>query len=162
MTPRVVLDTNVVVSALVFPHRRLAWLRHAWMAARCRPLSSRATVDEILRVLCYPKFRLTAADIEVLLADYVPFVEPVDIPRHGIAVPEPPDRDDRIFLELAAAGKAEFLVSGDRGVLGMRSVGTCRILTPGEFRAMSRVGRVSGRSASRRLRANRRTSNGSQ
>ena len=129
------LDTNVVVSALVFQHGRLAAVRNAWMAGRFLPLASQATMAELLRVLTYPKFQLTADDIAALLADYLPFVEPVEIPAGGIAVPDPPDPDDRIFLELAEVGKAQFLVTGDRDLLGLSSVGTCRIIAPPEFLA---------------------------
>ena len=38
--PRVVLDTNVVLSAILFKHGRLAALRQAWQAALCMPLVS--------------------------------------------------------------------------------------------------------------------------
>lgn len=135
MTVRVVLDTKVVVSALLFDHGHLAWLRDGWVTSRFLPLSATATAQEIVRVLAYPKFQLGTADIEVLLADYLPFVETVDIPAR-VAVPEPPDADDRMFLELAKAARAEFLVTGDRGLLGISSVGRCRILRPAEFRAI--------------------------
>lgn len=92
-------------------------------------------MNEILRVLAYPKFQLTSDDIAALLADYLPFAELVEI-EERIAVPEPPDPDDRIFLELAQVGRAQFLVTGDRGLLGMSSVGDCRITAPAEFRAL--------------------------
>ncbi|MBI2071915.1 MAG: putative toxin-antitoxin system toxin component, PIN family [Gemmatimonadetes bacterium] len=135
MRPRVVLDTNVVVSALVFQHGRLGWIRNAWTAGLFLPLASRATAEEILRVLTYPKHQLPSDDIGALLADYLPFVETVEI-KSRRAVPDPPDPDDRIFLELAHAARAELLVTGDRGLLGMQSVGDCRIIAPVKFRAV--------------------------
>ena len=136
MTPRVVLDTNVVVSALVFQHGNVPWIRHAWTAGRFLPLASRATLEEVLRVLTYPKFRLTAEDVEALLGDYLPFVETVEITGGGAAVPRPEDPGDHIFVELADAARAEFLVTGDRGLLRMSSLGECRIVTPAEFRTI--------------------------
>lgn len=129
------LETNVVVSALVFQHGRLEWIRLAWMAGRLVPLASRATIEEILRVLTYPKLQLSTDDIRALLADYLPFVETVGI-KGRRAVPEPPDPDDHMFLELADAAGAAFLVTGDHGLLGMRSMGDCRIIAPAEFRAI--------------------------
>ena len=54
--PRVVLDTNLVLSALVFSHGRLGPLRRAWQAGLCMPLVSAVTAAELLRVLQYPKF----------------------------------------------------------------------------------------------------------
>lgn len=65
---RAVFDTNVVVSALVFG-RRLAWLRQAWAAGALVPVVCRPTVDELLRVLAYPKFRLAPAERQALLED---------------------------------------------------------------------------------------------
>lgn len=62
-----VLDTNVVLSALLFGSGRLSALRVHWQAARMLPLVSKATVQELLRVLAYPKFRLTAAERNELL-----------------------------------------------------------------------------------------------
>lgn len=110
---RVVLDTNVLVSALLFADGRLAPLRRAWRDGRVVPLVSRATVEELLRVLAYPKFGLTAAEREDLLADVLPYCETVtvDVPAGDL----PPCRDvhDRMFMELAVAGHADALVSGD-------------------------------------------------
>jgi uncharacterized protein len=56
---RAVLDTNVLVSALVFRQGIMATLREAWQAQRLTPLVSRVTATELIRVLAYPKFRLT-------------------------------------------------------------------------------------------------------
>ncbi|MHB1841390.1 MAG: PIN domain-containing protein, partial [Acidobacteriaceae bacterium] len=52
-----VFDTTAAVSALLFAHGRLAWLRRHWREGGCAPLVSRATVEELTRVLAYPKFR---------------------------------------------------------------------------------------------------------
>lgn len=54
---RVVLDTNVLLSALLFPAGSLSWLRQAWQSEALRPLASRDTTAELIRVLTYPKFR---------------------------------------------------------------------------------------------------------
>ncbi len=62
--PRVVIDTNLVLSALVFAGGRLASLRLAWQDQRVLPLVSRATAAELIRTLAYPKFKLTAAEQE--------------------------------------------------------------------------------------------------
>jgi putative PIN family toxin of toxin-antitoxin system len=139
---RVVLDTNVVVSALLFERGRLSWLRPAWMAADFRPLVSHATAAELLRVLSYPKFHLTDEEIATLLGDFLPFSEPVEVP---VALNEPtaelprlPDPDDRIFLQLAEAGTAEFLVTGDQDLLAVPTPGDYRIISPTEFAAILR------------------------
>ena len=64
---RVVLDTNVVVSALIFRRGRLVRMRDLWSTVRIRPLTDRTCTEELLRVLAYPKFRLEPGDITLLL-----------------------------------------------------------------------------------------------
>ena len=71
---RVVLDTNLVLSALVFPAGRVASLRELWQQQQFLPLVSQPTLAELIRALGYPKFRLTLAEQEELLADYLPFL----------------------------------------------------------------------------------------
>ena len=110
--PRLVLDTNVLVSALVFPAGSTSWLRVAWQAETVRPLASRETTTELIRVLAYPKFRLGKDERDDLLADYLPWCEIVVV-RDMSAVPDCRDRHDRIFLALALAGRADALVTGD-------------------------------------------------
>ena len=50
-----VLDTNVLVSALLFEAGRLAWLRHGWQSNCFTPVLAEPTTRELLRVLAYPK-----------------------------------------------------------------------------------------------------------
>jgi len=117
--PRVVLDTNAVLSALVFGSGSTARLRHAWQSGTCVPLVSAATAQELVRVLNYPKFRLDAAEQEELLADYLPYTQTVRIPDPPPAVPACRDPFDTPFLQLAMAGKAHALVTGDRDLLAL-------------------------------------------
>jgi putative PIN family toxin of toxin-antitoxin system len=116
---RVVLDTNVVLSALVFGGGKAGQLRRAWQSGRIVPLACTASIQELLRVLAYPKFHLSAAEQQELLGDYLPFVETVPIPTPPPAVPVCRDTMDMPFLYLAVAGRAEVLVSGDQDVLSL-------------------------------------------
>jgi len=127
--PRVVLDTNVVLSALLFANGPVARLRAGWQAGRFVPLASAATARELVRVLAYPKFKLTAGEQVDLLADYMPWVRVVSIPDPPPPVPACRDPFDLDFLHLAVAGKAHALVSGDKDLLvldGKR--GLCPVL----------------------------------
>ncbi len=133
-TPRTVLDTNVVLSALVFSSGATARLRQAWQSGLLQPLVSTATVQELIRVLTYPKFKLSAAEQHELLADYLPFAEVVSVPQPPPPVPDCRDPHDLPFLHLAVAGKAELLVTGDADLLALAAPGTrprlrCRVLT---------------------------------
>ena len=114
---RVVLDTNVVLSALVFRGGAAGQVRLAWQRGLLLPLASAATVQELVRVLAYPKFRLSPAEQDELLADYLPYAETVRIPQPLPSVPDCRDVLDLPFMHLAVAGKAQVLVSGDRDLL---------------------------------------------
>ena len=82
----VVLDTNVLVSALLFEAGRLAWLRHGWQSSCFTPVLAEPTTRELLRVLAYPKFRLEPMAIKQPL------------PPCGSVVRDP---QDQVFLDLA-------------------------------------------------------------
>jgi putative PIN family toxin of toxin-antitoxin system len=131
--PRVVLDTNVVLSALVFAQGRLAPLRLAWQQAHCRPLVSASTAAELMRALAYPKFKLLHEEQQELLADYLPHCTAVRMPARRPRIPDCRDPADRPLLELAAAGKARFLVTGDSDLLSLSSRFKCAIVTPAAF-----------------------------
>jgi uncharacterized protein len=131
--PRVVIDTNVVLSALVFGKGTTARLRAAWQGGHCLPLVSTATAQELMRVLAYPKFRLDAQEQQELLADYLPYAEAVHIPQSPPKVPVCRDPFDMPFLHLAAAGLADALITGDADLLTLARVGRCPIMTPEAF-----------------------------
>jgi len=55
---------------LLFNAGRLTWVRHAWQRQQLQPLVCTATVTELLRVLAYPKFKLTEDEQKDLLAEW--------------------------------------------------------------------------------------------
>jgi putative PIN family toxin of toxin-antitoxin system len=118
---RWVLDTNVVVSALLHPSGIAGQLRRAWQAELFVPLVSRVTAAELLRVLHYPKFKLSALQQHELLADYLPWTEVVRVVEEYFAKPYCRDPDDAPFLQLAYAANADALITGDRDLLVLAS-----------------------------------------
>ena len=133
---RVVLDTNTVLSALLFPRGRLSWIRDLWTAGRILPLVCRATARELIAALAYPKFNLGESEIQTLLAAYLPFTEAVDGSNDTIVeVPLCSDPDDQKFLRLAAIGRADVLVSGDRAILRLTEPVPFAIESPAEFKS---------------------------
>lgn len=133
LPPRVVLDTNVVLSALVFGGGVSARLRRAWQDGLCTPLVSAATTHELMRVLAYPKFRLDAAQQDELLADYLPWTRVVRVPHPPPHVPDCRDKADMMFLHLAAAGRARTVVTGDKDLLALAGQMPCAVLTPSDW-----------------------------
>jgi putative PIN family toxin of toxin-antitoxin system len=123
----------VVLSALVFGGGAAGQVRRAWQQGVLLPLASTATVQDMVRVLAYPKFRLSQAEQDELLADYLPYTATVRIPQPPPKVPECRDALDAPFMHLAVAGKAQVLVSGDRDLLDIAAeferASGCPILT---------------------------------
>lgn len=135
MSLRVVLDNNVVLSSLLFTQGRLAWVRHHWQHGLIRPLVCRETTEELLRILAYPKFRLTPAEQQALLGSFLPFVEAVQLPATWPSLPACRDPKDQVFLVLAHVAQADALITGDQDLLVMQDEFDDLIMTPEVFRA---------------------------
>jgi putative PIN family toxin of toxin-antitoxin system len=128
---RAVLDTNVLVSALLFtgPPSQLV---PAWQSGRLRPVLSAEILEEYLRVLAYPKFKLTTAEIRGLIEeDLLPFVATAR--TTPVTVPSLRDPDDLKFIACAKAAKVRWLVSGDDDLLSLGTVGTIEIVSVTHF-----------------------------
>jgi putative PIN family toxin of toxin-antitoxin system len=134
---RVVPDTNCLVSAIVFSDSRLSKLRRHWLDESFVPLGCKETVNELIRVLAYPKFRLSVEDIEHLLADILPFLETCTVCDAYAAVKGLRDAQDAVFIHLAEQAGADMLVSGDADILELQGDFTgFRILAPADFMAL--------------------------
>ncbi len=132
---RVVLDTNIVLSALIFSAGRPAWMRQAWQHQQLQPLVCRETVSELLRVLAYPKFKLSTLEQQELLADFLPYADVVELPMPWPDLPACRDEKDQVFLVLAHVGKADALITGDADILAMREDFPGLIMTAEAFAA---------------------------
>lgn len=128
---RVVFDTNVVVSALMLlgsPPRRAfdAARRHSQL------LVSEATLEELDDVLRRPKLAGYVSEDQRLefLAAYIRDAEDVYV---AIRLQECRDPKDDKFLELAIAGKATHIVSGDLDLLALSPFRGIVIVTPADF-----------------------------
>jgi uncharacterized protein len=128
---RAVLDTNVVISALLFsgPPSQLVL---AWQSSRLRPVVSAPILDEYIRVLAYPKFKLTPAEIKSLIADeLLPFIETVKV--RPTPAPSVRDPDDTKFITCATAAGVRWLVSGDDDLLSLQRVQSVEIVSVTTF-----------------------------
>ena len=131
----VVLDTNTVVSALLF-NGTASRLVELWQTEKVQVLVSTAIVKEYLRVLAYPKFALTEDEISGLLhEELLPFVEVVEVKRRVKVVRRDPD--DVKFIACALAGSAEFVVTGDRDLLAVRSFENVQVIQLRDFLAIA-------------------------
>lgn len=118
---------------MIFSRGRFAWLREALQTGRSTALASHDTVSELLRVLAYPKFKLTRNEQETLLADFLPSVETVKIDTTPEGLPDIRDADDILFLAVATVARADALARGDGDIQDARDQFHTPILTVAEF-----------------------------
>jgi len=118
---RVILDTNIFISALLSGSSAPARLLAQWRQGRFTLLSCEEQLEEMRRVTRYPKIRerLPPALAGRLINDLRGLTEMiVDLPEVDVSK----DRWDNYLLAMAQAGRAEFLVTGDKADL----LGRCR------------------------------------
>ena len=130
---RVVIDTNVLVSALIFKSNAMQPIRRAWQSGACIPIVSRETAEELIAAIRYPKFALDREDQEHILIEYLPWCETLAEPRTRVKLPSCRDIDDQPFLLLAAASGADILVTGDKDLLALGKLTRFEILKPAEL-----------------------------
>jgi hypothetical protein len=135
---RAVLDTNVVVSALLWGGSP-AKLADVAQEKRVSLYSSVPLIDELRETLGQakfgPKLRASGFSLDLLIGRYVDGVELV-IP--GVVKGIAPDPDDDVVIGTAIAGRADLLVTGDKGLLSVRRYTGGRIVTVTE--ALAEIG----------------------
>ena len=131
---RAVIDTNVVLSAIVFRAGRLAWMRHA-LGSALTPIVSTETLAELVRVLAYPKFGLSIEQQKTALTFYMEHAEICAEPRTRSKLPKCRDPKDEMFLRLAYAAKVDAIVTGDDDLLALAGESRILILSPSELAA---------------------------
>jgi putative PIN family toxin of toxin-antitoxin system len=130
---RVVLDTGILIAALITRDTPPDQIYQAWRKRRFELVTSAWQLDEFRRVSRYPKLRKYLQPIEAgnlinglrhqaLVLETLPNVDLSE------------DPDDNPLLAMAIAGEVDYLISGDKcDVLSLRKVGKARILTARRF-----------------------------
>jgi len=128
---RVVIDSNVVVSAMLSPHAPPAQVIRLALQGDLGVLHDGRILAEYREVLLRPKFSFDAEDVRAMLEGIEWVGETVFASPLSVKLPDP---DDLPFLEVAAAARAGALVTGNvrryRPVSGRHAV---RVLTPREL-----------------------------
>jgi hypothetical protein len=134
----VVIDTNVLVSALLFGGVP-GDLVPLWKERRIRPKASKQIIDEYLRVLAYPKFELSEDEINSLLQyEILPYFEVSRVKGGPVLVSKDPS-DDK-FIRCAQTAGAGIIISGDQHLLRLSSFHQIQILSPSDFLALHELG----------------------
>ena len=130
---QVVLDTNVLLSALISPHGAPDAMYRAWRAARFDIVTSLAQLDEIRRASRYPKFQTILQPHRV--GAMVNNLQRAIVLTRLTTEVEADDPNDAFLLAMALTGDADYLVTGDRraGLLQRGRFGRTRIVTPSVF-----------------------------
>lgn len=133
---RVILDTNVLLAALISPHAPPDDIYRAWRGKRFDLVTSVVQLDELRRVSRYPKLKsiLPAHRIGTMINNLQRAIvlEALPVLPADVVVNDP---NDVFLVAMAVAAGADFLVTGDRkaGLLSLQSVGRTRILSPAQF-----------------------------
>lgn len=135
---KVVLDANIYVSALVSTWGNPYRIFELWLQKRFDVLITTPMLEEIGRVLHYPRIvkrhRLDEIEIErfvTMLADQAWLVES----KGRLAVVQDDESDNR-YIECAVAGRADYIVTGDEHLLKIQQFRDIFILKPAEFVAL--------------------------
>lgn len=133
---RVILDTNVLLGALISPHGPPEAIYRAWRAAKFELVTSTAQLDELRRVSRYPKLKtiLPAHRVGTMVNN----MQRAIVLGALLSLPdamEINDPNDAFLLAMALASEADYLVTGDRraGLLQLGAAGRTRIVTPATF-----------------------------
>jgi hypothetical protein len=135
---RVVLDTNVFVSALLVPDSPPARILELILQGQLRLIISPGIIKEIGQVWQYPKVkkslkkhRLTEAEVA---AAVIKILKVATItPGAEIARGVSPDPADDMILSCAVEGQADFIISGDQDLTELESYEGIKIVSPASF-----------------------------
>jgi uncharacterized protein len=131
---RVVLDTNVLVSAALIAGGQEARILRAWRAGTFDLVVSPAILEEIGRVLTEARIRrrrwMTDDEVAMLLEGLAQ--ESVLVPG-GARIQVSRDPTDDKFLAAAIEGRADYVVTGDRDLLDLETYRGVRMIRPGLF-----------------------------
>jgi putative PIN family toxin of toxin-antitoxin system len=124
----VVLDTNVLIAAYWAPESASARIIRACMEGSVRAIYTLQVRREADRML--KQIRVSEDYLKWLEQLWSSAVEVEPLPVDDVPIDDP---DDRKFLEAAAGGEADFIVTNDDHLLSVGYLGRAEILTPGSF-----------------------------
>jgi len=131
---RIVLDANIFVSAILSPNGVPAQVLNTWHEGFFELVISSSIIEEIRRVLNYPKLKKfhkkSAKEIYLFLDDLevLTFFAPE---KSSLSISDDPS-DDK-YINAALEGGAKFLITGDNDLLKIQEYEGIKIITPREF-----------------------------
>ena len=131
---RVVVDTNVLVAALLSPSGNPAQIIEAIRSRQLSPAYSRAVLHEYEEVLARPKFGFDPVEIDGLIRLIHEHGVPIE-PHHSLSksIPHSPDPDDDSLIHCAVEAQAEYIVTGNIRHFPLLAYGCVQVLQPREL-----------------------------
>ncbi|MES0338201.1 MAG: putative toxin-antitoxin system toxin component, PIN family [Candidatus Magnetobacterium sp. LHC-1] len=132
---RVVLDTNVFVSAILYPDSKPARIIQLAKEKNIELVLSQAILDEIERVLRYPHLQRYHNYSLEEVNEFIKGWKYLSEITHGLVEADiiKDDPSDNKYIECAIEGKADFIISGDNHLATLRSFYGIEIVTPDVF-----------------------------
>ena len=133
--PRVVLDTNILISATIVPHGAPARILAAAFDGKIMLIVSARLLDEYLRVIQRPHIRAKYQTIETrvqAIASFLRYDTVLVLGEPTLRV-IPADPKDDFIIASAVEGKADYIISGDEHLQQLKTYRGIRIMTPHDF-----------------------------
>lgn len=134
---RAVIDTNILVSAVIRPHGSVGPVLLRLRQGDYTLLYAWASLEELIDVLNRPrirdKYHLTDQDIQTVVGLLLVRGEEVTPAETVTACRDP--KDDK-FLEIALAGEADVIVTGDQDLLALHPFAGIPVVPPSAFLRM--------------------------
>ena len=128
---KVIIDTNVLISALGWGGKAYE-IVNLGLAGSFRWIISKPLLDELIHALNYSKLDfIVKEEKEGFISTVSEVAEFVEVAQK--LVQEFVDPKDIIFLECALETDADYLVTGDKDLLKLKSIGKTKIIPPAKF-----------------------------
>ena len=136
---KAVLDTNVLVSAILIRGGNEDRILRAWQHGAFELVLSAALLEEVSRVLAYPKLRRHRRFSEAEVVELLGLLAARSIVTPGLTtVRQCRDPEDDKFLAAGLEGGAQYLVTGDKDLLDLEAYRGLRIVRPAAFLRLPR------------------------
>ena len=133
MKPKVVLDTNIVVSAAICEDGNPAKIFEMLLLEEITNHTTEQIIDEIKKVMARPKItkRLSMVEVGFIVSNFERFSQKIKTKEVINEVKDDPD--DNKFIECAVAASADYIITGDEHLLKIEEFRGIRIVSCTEF-----------------------------
>lgn len=128
---KAVVDTNVLISALINPYGKPAHILKLIIIGKLDIVLDERILGEYREVALRPKFHLPAKEVDSIL-NFLRTHALIPLPYEGSAI-KLPDVDDTVFVEVALAGNADAIITGNKRHFPFKSIQKIKILNAEEF-----------------------------